>query len=172
MNIKKILGVALGLVVGFIPYVNAVASSAVAFAGKKTRLGLLIVFSLAMQIVMMVIVAGDDTKLHNEYSLFGEDIQRNILQIQTPGPEPLTNLQFEDSLLSSIKRAAQKRASETNFPIKVYTNLLENKFSDRQRQNFKETHYKIFRSEEHTSELQSRRDLVCRLLLEKKKKKK
>src|SRR5690349_16702581 len=29
-----------------------------------------------------------------------------------------------------------------------------------------------FRSEEHTSELQSRRDLVCRLLLEKKKRKK
>src|SRR5690349_23430375 len=30
----------------------------------------------------------------------------------------------------------------------------------------------VSRSEEHTSELQSRRDLVCRLLLEKKKKKK
>src|SRR5204863_2334816 len=30
----------------------------------------------------------------------------------------------------------------------------------------------LVRSEEHTSELQSRRDLVCRLLLEKKKKKK
>src|SRR5438874_9423366 len=29
---------------------------------------------------------------------------------------------------------------------------------------------KAMRSEEHTSELQSRRDLVCRLLLEKKKK--
>src|SRR5690349_22050506 len=29
----------------------------------------------------------------------------------------------------------------------------------------------VDRSEEHTSELQSRRDLVCRLLLEKKKKK-
>src|SRR5438874_6860740 len=29
---------------------------------------------------------------------------------------------------------------------------------------------RCFRSEEHTSELQSRRDLVCRLLLEKKKK--
>src|SRR2546421_9220369 len=28
----------------------------------------------------------------------------------------------------------------------------------------------VFRSEEHTSELQSRSDLVCRLLLEKKKK--
>src|SRR5438105_14744576 len=32
--------------------------------------------------------------------------------------------------------------------------------------------FDIFRSEEHTSELQSRVDLVCRLLLEKKKKKK
>src|SRR5436309_6932077 len=30
----------------------------------------------------------------------------------------------------------------------------------------------LFRSEEHTSELQSRENLVCRLLLEKKKKKK
>src|SRR5690349_22234400 len=30
----------------------------------------------------------------------------------------------------------------------------------------------LMRSEEHTSELQSRRDLVCRLLLEKKKRKK
>src|SRR5438034_2801810 len=30
----------------------------------------------------------------------------------------------------------------------------------------------LFRSEEHTSELQSHSDLVCRLLLEKKKKKK
>src|SRR5438874_3945547 len=32
--------------------------------------------------------------------------------------------------------------------------------------------FRLIRSEEHTSELQSRRDLVCRLLLEKKKKKK
>src|SRR5690349_22681733 len=31
-------------------------------------------------------------------------------------------------------------------------------------------HRRVTRSEEHTSELQSRRDLVCRLLLEKKKK--
>src|SRR5690349_24031088 len=30
-------------------------------------------------------------------------------------------------------------------------------------------HRAVLRSEEHTSELQSRRDLVCRLLLEKKK---
>src|SRR5204863_9465950 len=32
--------------------------------------------------------------------------------------------------------------------------------------------HRLLRSEEHTSELQSRRDLVCRLLLEKKKKNK
>src|SRR5688572_32399867 len=33
-------------------------------------------------------------------------------------------------------------------------------------------HHKLLRSEEHTSELQSQSNLVCRLLLEKKKKKK
>src|SRR5438874_8007222 len=36
-------------------------------------------------------------------------------------------------------------------------------------QALKETDSLLVRSEEHTSELQSRRDLVCRLLLEKKK---
>src|SRR2546428_4386917 len=35
----------------------------------------------------------------------------------------------------------------------------------------KDVHQVMRRSEEHTSELQSRSDLVCRLLLEKKKKK-
>src|SRR5690349_22156042 len=38
--------------------------------------------------------------------------------------------------------------------------------------NLHDTSRRPGRSEEHTSELQSRRDLVCRLLLEKKKKKK
>src|SRR5690349_23424868 len=37
------------------------------------------------------------------------------------------------------------------------------------REAARETEYGEERSEEHTSELQSRRDLVCRLLLEKKK---
>ena len=35
---------------------------------------------------------------------------------------------------------------------------------------YADVHWGAFRSEEHTSELQSRRNLVCRLLLEKKKK--
>src|SRR5438874_5019389 len=39
------------------------------------------------------------------------------------------------------------------------------------RRTFLESQRQNARSEEHTSELQSRRDLVCRLLLEKKKKK-
>src|SRR5699024_11507581 len=38
-----------------------------------------------------------------------------------------------------------------------------------EQKRFFEESYKLFRSEEHTSELQSRFDLVCRLLLEKKK---
>src|SRR6266496_623378 len=42
----------------------------------------------------------------------------------------------------------------------------------RQRGSYAATDRVLVRSEEHTSELQSRRDLVCRLLLEKKKKKK
>src|SRR5690349_22666502 len=45
-----------------------------------------------------------------------------------------------------------------------YVNLIE--------RNQRPVSAQILRSEEHTSELQSRRDLVCRLLLEKKKKKK
>src|SRR5215471_6620115 len=42
---------------------------------------------------------------------------------------------------------------------------------DRSRDERGEARVHERRSEEHTSELQSRRDLVCRLLLEKKKKK-
>src|SRR5690349_22004667 len=40
----------------------------------------------------------------------------------------------------------------------------------RRRTSFVPIVTEVMRSEEHTSELQSRRDLVCRLLLEKKKK--
>src|SRR5699024_12875296 len=48
-----------------------------------------------------------------------------------------------------------------NFAIKVWTTI----------KNAVVSRAKSLRSEEHTSELQSRFDLVCRLLLEKKKKK-
>src|SRR5438034_1874997 len=45
-------------------------------------------------------------------------------------------------------------------------------FSDEKRYTMRAYGAQITRSEEHTSELQSHSDLVCRLLLEKKKKKK
>src|SRR5690349_24199183 len=61
----------------------------------------------------------------------------------------------------------------TLFP---YTTLFRSPLADRERrvaglaQDLGERRGLGWRSEEHTSELQSRRDLVCRLLLEKKKK--
>src|SRR5690349_22320160 len=48
------------------------------------------------------------------------------------------------------------------------TTNLSNRLESRDRNST--TTLRVPRSEEHTSELQSRRDLVCRLLLEKKKK--
>src|SRR5204863_7881776 len=51
-------------------------------------------------------------------------------------------------------------------------NTLSDKQSNRRTKFFIAVARLAIRSEEHTSELQSRRDLVCRLLLEKKKKKK
>src|SRR2546426_9152147 len=44
--------------------------------------------------------------------------------------------------------------------------------ADEEREAYNEPDVRIYRSEEHTSELQSPCNLVCRLLLEKKKKKK
>src|SRR5690349_22226027 len=60
----------------------------------------------------------------------------------------------------------------TLFP---YTTLFRSQQPDRHRQTFhlfkEPLEVLLLRSEEHTSELQSRRDLVCRLLLEKKNRK-
>ena len=56
-----------------------------------------------------------------------------------------------------------KMSSTIAFNVIIHANMLEIKLKNK---------YAIeCRSEEHTSELQSHSDLVCRLLLEKKKKK-
>src|SRR5204862_6452741 len=64
-------------------------------------------------------------------------------------------------------------------PTEIYTLSLhdalpishrDDRAADRRPRQRRRRHLRV-RSEEHTSELQSRRDLVCRLLLEKKKKK-
>src|SRR5438874_8091201 len=52
-------------------------------------------------------------------------------------------------------------------PITSYVTLSGMKSSDMEKLILH--FFQLMRSEEHTSELQSRRDLVCRLLLEKKK---
>src|SRR5207248_10218670 len=56
--------------------------------------------------------------------------------------------------------------------IGVVLHTLDGRDGAIDRNNFRSTGFGISRSEEHTSELQSPYDLVCRLLLEKKKKKK
>src|SRR5204863_9642438 len=61
-------------------------------------------------------------------------------------------------LMNAISRSHERRAD--NYALEMTKN--PSAFISAMRR---------LRSEEHTSELQSRRDLVCRLLLEKKKKK-
>src|SRR5690349_22779716 len=85
---------------------------------------------------------------------------------------PYTTL-FRSKVTPQYERVASSNAVILVFKIdegpKVKVGQIKFKgnhaFSDRKL-------IRAMRSEEHTSELQSRRDLVCRLLLEKKKKKK
>src|SRR5699024_11890155 len=64
--------------------------------------------------------------------------------------------------MSAGTTATRSASSITPVSIVVFGNSLHTRESTRSRS-------RRFRSEEHTSELQSRFDLVCRLLLEKKK---
>src|SRR2546421_2250560 len=61
-------------------------------------------------------------------------------------------------------------ARQTGAWYQIGENQLHLSVEDEERGPLSSRHV-CFRSEEHTSELQSRSDLVCRLLLEKKKKK-
>src|SRR5690349_22130643 len=70
------------------------------------------------------------------------------------------NSLFNRSLLRISKITMQADADELSH---IYTGTIAVARGATQER------YEMARSEEHTSELQSRRDLVCRLLLEKKK---
>src|SRR3989449_6320268 len=61
-----------------------------------------------------------------------------------------------------------QREAILDTPVIIHAS--ENALIDGKIQDFLVAFYPIIRSEEHTSELQSRLHLVCRLLLEKKKK--
>src|SRR5690349_23288676 len=83
------------------------------------------------------------------------------------------------SLMAGVRRVRSKLSYSTiayaflpdEFTMSelqdVYEGVLGTTLDKR---NFRKKIFALKRSEEHTSELQSRRDLVCRLLLEKKKK--
>src|SRR5206468_12879161 len=77
-----------------------------------------------------------------------------------PATTEIYTLSLHDALPISSRSAASRRYRLRGVTLRsTYT-------------CFRVTVWSVARSEEHTSELQSRSDLVCRLLLEKKKKKK
>src|SRR5207249_6372830 len=73
----------------------------------------------------------------------------------------LVLLDLDDQLLAFAQRILDAGAADVAFRLEIAAG----EFLEREKP------VPLLRSEEHTSELQSRFDLVCRLLLEKKKKK-
>src|SRR5206468_10770150 len=103
--------------------------------------------------------------------------------IQTPHPSALSTLSLHDALpiyRTDIAKGQLRRAIafDTHQAVrdleKHRSNLLRTDGRCRQHRREDERLDDLagHRSEEHTSELQSRSDLVCRLLLEKKKQQK
>src|SRR5690606_39947402 len=94
--------------------------------------------------------------------------------------QSIQNLTEESiSLLKSLICIPSFSREEDKTALKITSFLKESQISYQQKGNNIWCYNKFFdsnkptillRSEEHTSELQSREDLVCRLLLEKKKK--
>src|SRR5699024_11534032 len=80
------------------------------------------------------------------------DLARDLLQLK----QSLLQIPHIQEVLSNIEDPEVKKLNDAIFYPVHLVDLLESKSTKR--------------SEEHTSELQSRFDLVCRLLLEKKKK--
>src|SRR5699024_11784243 len=71
---------------------------------------------------------------------------------------------------TEIKDKIDRGNTEQSKKLEIIDKRLMDEFFKRKNRNH-ENIWKLIRSEEHTSELQSRFDLVCRLLLEKKKSK-
>src|SRR5438874_10656821 len=85
--------------------------------------------------------------------------------VSDPAPTEIYTLSLHDALpISGGRVRAPERASNRRAAL-----LVAHSFAPGARSGSEGMGNE--RSEEHTSELQSRRDLVCRLLLEKKKKK-
>src|SRR5690625_5441109 len=94
-------------------------------------------------------------------SLQNYDKQKNIAIVTT---------YISDYIFPSIIRGAEAQLSEEGYQVSIFST---NNCQDKEKQVLESLLTQNFdgvRSEEHTSELQSRGHLVCRLLLEKKKK--
>src|SRR5204863_9237186 len=91
-----------------------------------------------------------------------------------PSPPDVYTLSLHDALPISRRLPGPPRTSMTP-PMRLQAKLCDRSSSPSSHQacsacsSMAIAIWSIARSEEHTSELQSRRDLVCRLLLEKKK---
>src|SRR5437868_10618918 len=102
-----------------------------------------------------------------------------VQQIRQGDPRAWEHLisRYEGRLLAFIERRLRDRAASEDVVQETFVGFLNSlpNFDDRrelQTYLFTIASHKLtdhLRSEEHTSELQSRFDLVCRLLLEKKK---
>src|SRR5439155_14655241 len=96
---------------------------------------------------------------------------RNFFFTAPPPPDTYT-LSLHDALPISVERPksgyARKRVHKFRVPLGINIRVREFEFGRAQQVLF-HARPNSNRSEEHTSELQSRGHLVCRLLLEKKK---
>src|SRR2546428_9542233 len=82
----------------------------------------------------------------------------------SPSPSVLSTVPLSQGKTRNVSRSGTSKASASSTRAKPSSAEPSNVTSPaRARSNWED------RSEEHTSELQSRSDLVCRLLLEKKK---
>src|SRR5206468_12906820 len=105
----------------------------------------------------------------------------HILHPESLVHRPLRKMLFHPPAANTLS-ASQSRLSSLAPParlprvlVPLYASFVRDLSGDRPRKELANTldaSLSPYRSEEHTSELQSRSDLVCRLLLEKKKKKK
>src|SRR5206468_10223671 len=105
----------------------------------------------------------------------------SLLLVTAPGPHPALHsfpTRRSSDLLAKRRRERSAKAGKPRNRREVGERLLPQRLEahprgDRlcaERRGRRHAKPRQLRSEEHTSELQSRSDLVCRLLLEKKKK--
>src|SRR2546427_5146571 len=74
------------------------------------------------------------------------------------------------SLCARLRAVVEEESGSNRMEIKVFNNNVEKALKIAKKKLAGEGLFRELRSEEHTSELQSQSNLVCRLLLEKKKK--